>query len=762
MTNKAKWVILNEKGKPVNVFAAATNEEAEARAAAAVARYRKDFPERQLTVQNWDTVSRYNSVFDDTFQTFIDYSDPIAQTGRAANGSLFRPEVSVGIQPLEDMISSIQTSYRDIVSRTRALIYEPEINYAKMAHEANMAGVDPKKMQGPTIWERYVNTIYGGQTLRPHTWIGRVYGGIESFFDVQLSALYNKYVANFSRNPNGGGGPQSTKELLGDGAGKMYEKLKAELTFDPFGSTTKFLEDTYREKAPPKLRGVLLTANQATAALTFRLLDVGTSIMNLGSLLAVYAPVIRSMGRLPGESRLQHLERTGAWGSRIAEDHVQFDWVKASASAAHYVFSKESRQMFARAADLGYFTPEAKAMHDAFSTPIESMNASRLTQFVEAMSWFADSSERLSRKLAFGMGYKIAKDLHKMENENDAMMFAHKVMTEMIGDYRPSNKPQMFQGALGLPLGLFQTYMFNVYRRLFSYIERRDYRTLAVQYAMQSSIYGAQTVPGFDLYSNIFASNYDGTSNPVDNLRQAYGEDIGDWFLYGSLSNIPKVLGAGDGISFYTRGDMNLNAPPTALTLQASPVIKAMITAAQGTRAATDMFLGGGQFTKQQTLEILANYSLNRTMRNVFELAVGEKTDRLGNLVESDTRDALGIVARGLGASKMTTQKLQETMFRQAATDRSQAEMRDRMNRSFRAMVRSGDMSIEQMQGMVGDYLKSGGDPRYFAAWMRSNLMAAQVAKSDRKFVELLKSQKGSEFMRFLSIIQPDLTNEGD
>ena len=763
LERKSRWVILNEQGKPINVFAADTNAEAEARASAALREYEKENPGRQLVKLNWETVQQHNSIFNDEFQTFIDYSDPIHQTGKAAKGGLFNPEVSVGPQVLKDTVLHSFMNIRNVAARTRAVIYEPQLNYARMAHEVNAAGKDLDRSHHLSIWEQYANAVYDRQTLKPNSWIGRTYNGVESFFDTQMRALYNKYVGEFSRAPGGAGGPKTIGNIVNDKSDKVFEKLKKELTFDPFGSTEKFLRDTYNVTAPTNFRNVMYKANSATAALTFRMFDVGTAMMNMGSLMTTFAPVIRSVRRLPGETMEAWKARTGAWTSVLGENESQFDWVKASANAAHYVFTPESADMFKRAAAKGYFTPEAQAMHEAFITPVESMNAKKFDRFMKAATWFADGSERLSRKLAFGMGYHIAKDLHKMDNENDAFMFAHKIMTEMIGDYRPSNKPQMFQGALGVPLGMFQTYMLNYYRRLYSYIERGDLRTLAVQYAMQASIYGAQTVPGFDVYANTFASNYDGTSNPIDNFRKTYGDQVGDWFMYGTLSNIPKFLAGPDGgIAFYPRGDVNFNAPPTALQLQNAPAFKAAATAFKGANAVIDMFRNGGHYSNQQMLEIMSHYSLNRTSRNIFEIAAGVKTDRSGAVVESDTRDMLGITARLLGATKMLTQKQQETYYRQAGTEHSQQTIRDRLNLSTRALIQGGDLSVENLQGVVRDYLESGGNPAYFGAWVRNNAVIASASRNDRKLVELMKSKKGEEFMRFLQIMQPDFGQNGE
>ena len=51
----------------------------------------------------------------------------------------------------------------------------------------------------------------------------------------------------------------------------------------------------------------------------------------------------------------------------------------------------------------------------------------------------------------------------------------------IIGDFSSTNRPRIFQGAAGMPLGLFQTFMWNYFQRMFSYIENGANRALAAK-----------------------------------------------------------------------------------------------------------------------------------------------------------------------------------------------------------------------------------------------------------------------------------------
>jgi hypothetical protein len=72
----------------------------------------------------------------------------------------------------------------------------------------------------------------------------------------------------------------------------------------------------------------------------------------------------------------------------------------------------------------------------------------------------------------------------------------------MIANYSPQNRPEIFQGALGAPLGLFQSFMINYYERLFRYTETKDYKRWPTSYATMAGLFGVQSVPGWQQFNS--------------------------------------------------------------------------------------------------------------------------------------------------------------------------------------------------------------------------------------------------------------------
>src|SRR5690606_21294828 len=117
-------------------------------------------------------------------------------------------------------------------------------------------------------------------------------------------------------------------------------------------------------------------------------------------------------------------------------------------------------------------------------------------KFMEWTTKASDKSEEYSRGWAHMAGLLLA-DQHGIKTPVSRHTFAHRFANQVIGDYRSVNKPVVFQGAAGMPLGLFQTYAWNYYQRMFSYIEAKDVRSAVTQFGMQAAIFGGVTVPGY-------------------------------------------------------------------------------------------------------------------------------------------------------------------------------------------------------------------------------------------------------------------------
>jgi hypothetical protein len=108
----------------------------------------------------------------------------------------------------------------------------------------------------------------------------------------------------------------------------------------------------------------------------------------------------------------------------------------------------------------------------------------------------SDKSEAFSRQWGMYAGRRVAESMG-IHDVDQQIAFAHDLTNKIIANYDPRNRPEIFQGALGAPLGLFQSYVLNYYQRMFRYLETGNGRAVATQYAAQAGVFGVGSVPGW-------------------------------------------------------------------------------------------------------------------------------------------------------------------------------------------------------------------------------------------------------------------------
>jgi hypothetical protein len=704
------------------------------------------------------TVKLDHQINDDTFFDLIDYSDQLAKTGAPIKGGLAHTEIDTGPVTLQAMIKSLQEQFLSVGIRSRTAIFEPELNYARQASQT--AAESSKENLGKyNIFDRYIATMFSqaprSTVLGQKGAIESAYQGFESALDKTLTFL-STHFSDITKTESNSKAAVAVRQILrkqtSEEEFRQFQKTLPE--WSPFKETQDWAESTFREKSRLTSRQLAGDLSRISATLSLRFLDFGTAINNFAGLMTNAPSVVTALRRLPGESYDQWISRTGAYGSELKDGVVTFSPQKAMITAIKALWKGELNGPMQEAARHGYFEPEYASLMKVLSTP-EKPSHKAFDNFVRRASYAADRTEIISRQIAWGMGYKIGKDLHGFTDEKNAYIFANNFVNEMIGNYSPNNKPAMFQGALGLPLGAFQTYMFNFYRRLYGYIERGDKAAVLAQYAAQASLFGARSVPGFSAWNSHFQTNHLQDDDFTTRASKTFGPLASELLLNGTLSNIPKVFGSHDGLAFYTRGSVDITQPvPTLLDISRAPPIQFLANVGGGVKATLNNIFSGAGYSQQQEEEILAKFSTNRALRSIMELAADAKTTRTGQVVDMGTRDAIHVAAALFGTQPSSVRGQQEALRRQTNAELHQQDLRAALTDHTRAIFRSGHISVDELQGTVQDYLKSGGNPQYLGQWFRNTFATAVTPQTQKKLEELGRSGKFLEFQNMLATIQ--------
>ena len=701
----------------------------------------------QIQTNHKKELEQYFDLQDEVFFEPINYADSMAQTG-SSRGSLGQLRLETGTGRLDDIVTAINNHFFSIGRRSRAAGFISEIDQARMNHK--MSGI-PDQPEA-SIWNAYINTIYGGQTLNPKTWLGTAYKNIEQIYDRSLAAVHDRL-----KELN----PTVIREIDPDTLeyrkrDKQFQKLKKELgPYNPFTDTLDFIKSTTRQELPSTMRKHMAAMNYWTSTLTLRFMELGHPILNSVSLATTMPAVIRALEKLPTETHEQWIGRIGAYGSSVTDKVALFNPSRALVTTMHKFFNDDAfKTAMQKAGELGYFRQDVAEMMKTITAPHEGYWQHTVRMGIDRLSKLSDKSEEIARQFAFGTGYNIGKDGLGLQNEKDLYLFANDFANKVIGDYRPQNRPQLFQGAVGMPLGLFQTFAWNYFQRLFSYIENRQWRALATQYATQAAVFGGKSVPGFSQFNDYLASGHDGISNPVDGLQNRFGPEMADLLLYGTLSNIPKLFGA-DGIALWNRGDANIQRIPGLWNIgDTAPV--ALAKNVWGALRDSVSSFEQGNISPRRMAEILGTYSINRPIKYLMELATGYSLDRSGEVISDEVRNGMGIAARIVGMRPMQEAKSIETLNRIKATEMQQAQAVADLRMSTRSYVRGGDMSDSELVDAMRKYVEAGGNPSGFARWFRDQLIAATVKKTDRKLLDVINDpNKGYDTIRLMHLMSP-------
>lgn len=670
---------------------------------------------------------------DRAFFNLLDAGDPLVKGTKASRGSSVDPFATSGRELLDESIRSINRQMQNIGRDSIGLMFEPQITYA-----GRMSQIDAVEGNAKNVWQYYKDQILGERSLKSDSVIGPIYRHLESGADTAL-----EYYWDATKGRGILGAVTNTVRTKLGLEGKHFTELKAKLgDWLPYNTAEEFATSRYNIKPPVRSREVAAKLNQITSLLTLRLMEIAHPLLNFSGVIATMPAVIQALKQRPAENFTEWQSRVSHYGSFIDVNKKPTPFLNTArlmVSGAYRGMTQAGRADWDYAARNGLLRQEVAEIQKTLSSPLkgEGYVSHFVSTWSDKLSILSDKSEEFSRGWAHMAGLLLA-DQHGLQGDLIRHTFAHRFANEIIGDYRAINRPTVFQGTVGMPLGLFQTYMWNYYQRLFSYIENRDFRAATTQLAMQASVFGGVTIPGFSYFSDLWSNGLFGQSHPVDEIQTRFGPEMADLLLYGTISNIPKIFG-GDGIALYSRGDITPRIP-TFINPKNVPIANFAINTMTALGKAFDMVRPGGVYSNQQMMELVGTYSQSRPLGRLFELASGYAVDRRGNVISNDVRSWSSVAARVIGMRPLNEAKQIEVLQRQKTIELSQYAMRTRLRDGIKSAVRGGSVNGEMLAQAFEDYAVSGGNSKYFPQFVKAAYMNAVTPKAQLKLEQLLKN----------------------
>ena len=539
-----------------------------------------------------------------------------------------------------------------------------------------------------------------------------------------------------------------TKSMFSEKSGKLERRVKGEQTtieeFNiQFGKDSGIKFDSFNEaviSSKPnidkrQMQKFLGTANGIQATLMLRA-DGLDGVANAMSYAVIASPELKALARQVSEEKAGRLRKlltldSGAGAGSdtpLTDVSVMKSFLRGTSK---FFTDKEFRQALIK---------------DGIERNTWTQNGDRMAQMVDQLNSVGGHGfnpvreERAMRKLWNGVKkvaffisdtmndftqfqvHMLARDIGKAldlpQRDIDGliMTFKGRVMAMNI----PSQKPTIFQGSLGTPLGLYQNYNLNVLSAMGRFSTDKQQ---ALRFAtLQSVTFGMQGLPGFEQVNSAVHSIH-GREQGADLksiIDDTTGTTLGKWLLYGSGSLIF------DG-GLYSRGDMtqrNQFIIPT--TLDEVPLIRTVKQVWQGGIVQPLEDMRNGTSISTALFDGLSHVQVNRPLTGMIEAYRGYSTTGKGGLnhrvdVGLDLEHIRGTLSRFLGARPFEEALIRERNYRLSRyAMESSRELRG-ISGSLRRelLANDGKVSGKTLERFMQRYFQTGRNPEQFERWFK-------------------------------------------
>jgi hypothetical protein len=714
----------------------------EAATAAANARIKANPNRSTLGIVNSTNVEQYKILRDQTWtNNVINVGDSLAKGSRKVAGN--RTGLIIDTKYLSAMIDEIGTSFRRQGKRYLASEFNSELahlNYMQQVANVNTVGFRNSN-SFDDVYSAYSSQLTGA-------------------FEDATGSLFSTASDLAEQSINAG--LDKINSLLAPAVAKYgfrnahVQTVAAKLAATNGGSPEQIAFDLISREhkgvsGDVGIKNIIKQSSAFTTFMALKLFETGHGLLTAASMMTTIPHTMSIFRTLKNETSEMKASRLGYLHDMLPNGMVVPNEVKMTLNTIHKWMKGDYAQVLSDASKAGY-------LDAPFSEFMKSMGEAHVGK---AGTWFnkildksgiiSQKSEEMARQISFLTAYDMIKNAGRNGHEI-SMAAANDVANRIIGDYRPTQKSSVFRGTVGTPLSLFQTFSTNYYQKLFQSIENKEHRSLMVRYATQAFVFGGTSVPGYDVFNQNMFNNYDGTRTPEESIRSIKNKDLADVLLYGTLSNLPKVLGQ-DGIALTSRGAMQmpkmLTNPLDLMSAPAPSMIGGAInTLSTGLQALAET----GTLGTRQMQESIILAMPNRPLRGLMEVAQGYSVNHSHNLVNDHTRDTLSIIARAAGLKPLQEAEQAKAMAIDRTSVLQQQQRRGRLSDAVQAAMRNNEFNGTSVNKALQEYVATGGDLNQANQWLSGLAKKSTTEVFQARMLKALKHNPNSaETLRFLN-----------
>ena len=523
----------------------------------------------------------------------------------------------------------------------------------------------------------------------------------------------------------------SEKFGLGNPYGTAIDNIKASY----YGGLANKLPD------PQVLSKFVATANSALGATVIRL-DNFQQLIH-----AVTTPIMTSLEYGSAARDLQKLLSVTVPGTKGAMQVPGFARVMYRAVNNYFGKDYDSLANFYKGAGLARDELDIhKQMIDSLSMPLGSLSKEGWAQKIQQGAAYAErlSGSRFVNRFNHFIVADIGRQLGEASGQKgqDLLDTIGTFTNRVQGNMSAGQRAIAFTGPVGQAVGLFQSYQMNMMQQLLRHIGDGDVAAIATGAAMQSTIFGVSSLPGFSALNSLIQQRHGNTSQAdlYSGANDIVGHDAADYLLYGSLSGL---LGS----ALYSRGDLN---PRRASILPVNPLnfpsvaagIRAYQTIAQ---LASNVSKGG---SVPASLLLAAEHNgLSRPLTGLAEMMQGFSTNTTGNLISAQSSNnsagysdlfSIANMSRILGARPLDEAVGLDALYRSnAAKVTDSARIATLGDAAKTAFYGNQQAAPDQVQNFMSEYTKAGGNQAHFNQWMLGIARDANTSTVNRVFNNL-------------------------
>lgn len=337
-------------------------------------------------------------------------------------------------------------------------------------------------------------------------------------------------------------------------------------------------------------------------------------------------------------------------------------------------------------------------------------------------------------------------------DEKAAWAYVNTFVSRVNGVIRAAERPLMFQGPIGQAMGLFQSYQFNLMQQVFRYVGEGQGKTVAMLAGLQGSIYGASSLPGFNLINNNLIGNAYGNSEHKDlysATQLLFGKEGAEWIMYGAPSNVLRA-------SLFTRGDTNprtWSIVPNPTNPGDLPFVSAFAKAFGSSKAALSNIQGGAPVWGS-LLSGIEHLGLNRPLAGLAATARAFSRDDMqvvatqanGTILGSNDLFSWSTAVRLAGAKPIDDAIASNAFFRVQSYAASDREKRSKIATQLKVGLAAGSSpDSEQVGEFASRYVELGGRQSGF-----NQFFMEQYKNTDLTRAQQLANSLNSPYARYM------------